>query len=236
VPNLMAYDPGFAFELAVIVRDGIKRMYIDGENIFYYLTVGNDNYAHAPQPKGTDEGILKGMYRFSESKKKSKLKAQLFGSGAILIETIKAAEILEKDYGVAADVWSITSYKELHRDAKEAERWNLLNPTKKQRKTYIEECLSSTKGVMVAASDYIKALPDSVSRWFPRDLHTLGTDGFGLSEARPDLRNHFEVDARFIALAALSELAQAGDIDKKVVAKAIKDLNIDSNKIDPEKH
>lgn len=236
VPNLMAYDAGFAYELAVIVRDGIQRMYVDGENIFYYLTVGNDNYAHAAMPKGAEKGIIKGMYRFSKSKKKSKLHAQLFGSGAILIETIKAAAILEKEYKVAVDVWSITSYKELHRDAKETERWNLLNPTKKQRKTYIEECLDSTKGVMVAASDYIKALPDSVSRWFPRDVHTLGTDGFGLSEARPDLRDHFEVDARFIVLATLSELAQAGDIDKKVVSKAIKDLKIDSNKIDPEKH
>lgn len=236
VPNLMAYDAAFAYELAVIIRDGIQRMYVDGENIFYYLTVGNDNYAHAAMPKGAEEGILKGMYRFSTSKKKSKLKAQLFGSGAIFIETIKAAEILENDYGVSADVWSVTSYKELHRDAKEIERWNLLNPTKKQRKTYIEECLAKTTGVMVAASDYVKALPDSVSRWFPRTVHTLGTDGFGLSEARPDLRNHFEVDARFIVLATLSELAQTGELDKKVVAKAIKDLTIDVNKSNPEQH
>ena len=236
VPNLMAYDAGFAYELAVIVRDGIQRMYVDGEDIFYYLTVGNDNYEHAAMPKGVEKGILKGMYRFSASRKKSKLKAQLFGSGAILIETIKAAEMLAKDYTVAADVWSITSYKELHRYAKETERWNLLNPTKKARKTYIEECLDKTEGVLVAASDYIKALPDSVSRWFPRDVHTLGTDGFGLSESRPELRNHFEVDARFIVLATLSELAQAGAIDKKVVSKAIKDMNIDVDKINPEQH
>ncbi|MFP6581184.1 MAG: pyruvate dehydrogenase (acetyl-transferring), homodimeric type [Candidatus Hydrogenedentota bacterium] len=237
IPNLKAYDAAFAYELAVIIRDGIQRMYVDGEDCFYYLTVENDNYIHPAQPEGVEEGILKGLYRFAASKKKkSKGRAQLFGSGAILNEVIKAAAILENDYDVAADVWSITSYKELHRDAKETERWNMLHPEETPRQAYIEQCLTDEDGVLVVASDYVKALPDSIARWFPRSIHTLGTDGFGLSEARAELRNHFEVDARFIALATLHELAEEGTMDRSVVSKAIADLEIEPSKSNPERH
>ena len=237
IPNLNAYDAAFAYELAVIVQDGIKRMYIDGEDCYYYLTVENDNYVHPPKPEGVDEGILKGLYRFQAStKKKSAGHAQLFGSGAILNEAIKAAAILEKNYDIATDVWSITSYKELHRDAKETERWNLLNPEEPARTSYIEECTSELEGAFVLASDYVKALPDSIARWFPGPIHSLGTDGFGLSEARAELRDHFEVDARFIALAALHELAEQGTVDSSVVTKAIGDLKIDTDKPNPERY
>ncbi len=185
IPNMVAYDPAFAFELAVIVRDGIKRMFEDQENIYYYITVMNENYAMPEMPKGAKEGILKGMYKFKPSKmKNAKLKAQLFGSGTILNEVLKAQEILEKDYKVSADVWSVTSYKELRREALEVERWNMLNPDKKQKTSYITQTLSKEEGVFVAASDYVKALPDSISKWFPGTLHSLGTDGFGRSGSR----------------------------------------------------
>ena len=195
IPNMVAYDPAFAFELAVIVRDGIKRMFEDQENIYYYITVMNENYAMPEMPKGAKDGILKGMYKFKPSTmKNAKLKAQLFGSGTIINQVLQAQEILEKDYKVAADVWSVTSYKELRREALEVERWNMLNPDKKQKTSFITQTLSKEEGVFVAASDYVKALPDSVSKWFPGTLHSLGTDGYGRSGARKALRDFFEVD------------------------------------------
>ena len=234
IPNVMAYDAAFAYELAIIIRDGIKRMYVDGENIYYYLTVENDNYVHLPMPDGVEEAILKGMYKFKNAKKKLKNHAQLFGSGAILNEALKAAEILEKDYDVSANVWSITSYKELHRDAKETDRWNMLNSDKDQRASYIESSLKNEEGVLIVASDYVKALPDSVARWFPRPIHALGTDGFGLSEARAELRDHFEVDARFIVVATLYRLMREGKLDNKVVLKAMKKFGITRTKENPE--
>jgi pyruvate dehydrogenase E1 component len=234
IPCLMAYDAAFAFELGVIVRDGIRRMYAEGENIYYYLTVENDNYIHPPMPEGVEDGILRGMYKFQSPKKTNQNHAQLFGSGAILNEMIKAAAILENDFDISSDVWSITSYKELHRDAKEAERWNLLNSDQDKRKSYIEECLRDEDGVFIVASDYVKALPDSISRWFPRPIHALGTDGFGLSESRADLRDHFEVDARFVVLATLNALARDGKLDSKVVAKTMSEYQIKSTKENPE--
>ena len=185
VPNLVAYDPAFAYEIAVIIRDGIRRMYEEQEKVFYYLTVMNENYSMPPMPEGAKEGILKGMYKFKASSKKTfKLKAHLFGSGTILNEVIKAGEILEEDFKVSADVWSITSYKELRKDGQDTERWNMLNPTKEPKLSYIGEMLKNEEGVFVAASDYVKALPDSVAKWFPRPLVALGTDGFGRSESR----------------------------------------------------
>jgi pyruvate dehydrogenase E1 component len=233
VPNLVAYDPAFAYELAVIIQDGIRRMYQKDESIFYYITVMNENYEHPPMPEGAQEGIVKGIYRFSKSgMKDSKLAVQLFGSGAILPEVIKAQGMLEK-YGVAADVWSVTSYKELYKDGISTDRWNMLHPGEQQRVPYITQALEGTQGPIVAASDYIKSLPLSVARWTPRPIKVLGTDGFGRSDGRPALREFFEVDARFIALAALSELARERKIEPKVVEQAMKDLRISPEKADP---
>ena len=233
VPNCMSYDPAFAYELAVIIQDGIRRMYKNQESIFYYLTVMNEQYEMPPMPEGAREGILKGLYRFSTaSNGKAKLKAQLLGSGAILNEVIGAQKLLEK-YGVAADVWSVTSYQELYRDAHACERWNMLHPAEKPRVPYVTQCFKDAPGVIIAASDYLKVLPDSLDRWMPRRVRSLGTDGFGRSEDRTDLRNFFEVDARFVALATLAELAQEGQIDRGTVAQAIKDFGINPEKANP---
>ncbi|OGU27127.1 MAG: pyruvate dehydrogenase (acetyl-transferring), homodimeric type [Ignavibacteria bacterium GWA2_35_9] len=234
LPNLVTYDPAFAFELAVIIKDGIRRMYEEQENVYYYLTIMNENYAMPPMPEGTKEGIVKGMYKFKPSDKKSyKLHAQLMGSGTILNEVIKAQQILEENYKVAADVWSVTSYKELRRDALNAERWNLLHPGSKPKESYLQNILKNEKGVFVSASDYVKALPDSISKWFPRPLYSLGTDGFGRSEGRAELRDFFEVDAKHIVLAALYALANEGSIELSTVEKAIKDLKINPSKPNP---
>ncbi|MEE2840104.1 MAG: pyruvate dehydrogenase (acetyl-transferring), homodimeric type, partial [Acidobacteriota bacterium] len=234
VPNLMTYDPAFAYELAVIIRDGIRRMYEEQEDIFYYLTVENENYAQPAMPKGVKDGILKGMYRYKASgHKRAKLRAQLFGSGAILNEVLKAQDILWDQFQVAADVWSVTSYKALRRDGLQVERWNMLHPTKKPRVPYIRQCLAEAPGVCVAASDYLKALPDSVARWFPHAFFSLGTDGFGRSDSRAALREFFEVNANFVALATLYSLAQEKQIKPSVVQEAIKELDIDPEKVEP---
>jgi pyruvate dehydrogenase E1 component len=234
VPNLMAYDPAFAYELAVILKDGIRRMYQEQESIFYYITVGNEPYAMPAMPKDCEEGILKGMYKFrAAANAKAKLKAQILGSGAIMNEALKAQKILADDFDVAADVWSVTSYKELRRDALECERWNMLNPGVKQKNPYITACLDGAPGVVVAASDYLQALPDAMNRWIPQRLVSLGTDGFGRSESRRALRDFFEVDARYIALATLHGLAQEGKVKPDTLKKAIKQLEIDPNKPNP---
>jgi len=234
IPTLQAYDPAFAYEIATIIEDGIDRMYRKGESIFYYITVMNEPYAMPAMPAGSREGILKGMYKLkAASNGKSKLRAQLFGSGAILREVLKAQEILEEKYGVAADVWSVTSYKALYADGIEADRWNLLHPAEKPRVPFVSECLADAPGVLVAASDYLKALPNLVSKWMPRRVASLGTDGFGRSESRDSLRNFFEVDARFIVLATLRELLSEGKIQASLVQKAIKDLEINADKADP---
>jgi pyruvate dehydrogenase E1 component len=234
VPNLLAYDPAFAYEIAVIIQDGIRRMYKENESIFYYITVMNEPYLMPAMPEGSREGILKGMYRFRASEdKKSKLRAQLFGSGAILREALHAQEILQEKFGVAADVWSVTSYKQLYNDGLDADRWNRLHPSEKARVPYITQCLADAPGVLVAATDYLKALPDMVSKWAPRRLVALGTDGFGRSESRASLRNFFEVDARYITLATLVELLHEGKIQASVVQKAIKELGINVEKLNP---
>jgi pyruvate dehydrogenase E1 component len=236
LPNLKAYDPAFAFELAVIIRDGLRRMYEQQENIFYYLTVMNENYAHPAMPdvEGVEEGILKGMYKFKSAENPdAKLRAQLFGSGAILNEALKAQALLAEKYQVAADVWSVTSYKELYRDGHETDRWNLLHPGEKQKLPYVTRSLMHSPGVCVAASDYVKALPDSISRWIHRSFVCLGTDGFGRSDSRAALRDFFEVDARFITLATLAVLAREKQIDRGVVTQAMHDLEIDPAKVDP---
>ncbi|HEY7290764.1 MAG TPA: pyruvate dehydrogenase (acetyl-transferring), homodimeric type [Vicinamibacterales bacterium] len=234
VPNLVAYDPAYAYEIAVIIEDGIKRMYVDQESIFYYLTVMNEQYAMSAMPDGSREGILKGMYRFrAATKPDAKLRAQLFGSGAILPEVIKAQEILESKYNVGADVWSVTSYGELYRDGHACERWNMLNPGATPKVPYVTECLRSAPGVFVAASDYVKALPDSIDRWLPRPLTTLGTDGFGRSESRAGLREFFEVDYRYVIVATLAALARDGKIEASVVEQAIKAHSINPEKPNP---
>jgi pyruvate dehydrogenase E1 component len=222
--------------MAVIIHDGLTRMYCHQEDLIYYLTVMNETYLMPPMPKGKGvrEGIIKGMYKFQPSGlKKSKSKAHLLGSGAILNETIKAQKILEDNYGVAADVWSVTSYKELYQDSVECERWNLLNPKKKAKSPYLSKLLAKEKGVFVAASDYMKLLPASVAKWFPGPLHCLGTDGFGRSDGREQLRDFFEVDARYIVIATLKQLADVGEVSIDVVAKAIADLKIDPAKLNP---
>ena len=233
VPNLKAYDPAFAFELSVIIRDGMKRMYQENEDVFYYLTVENENYPMPSMPEGVEEGILRGLYRFRRSAMAdAKLEAQLLASGAIVNEALKAQEALQ-EYGVAADVWSLTSFKELYRDATEVERWNLLNPGRKPRVPYLSRELSGSRGAFVVASDYVKVLPNLLSRWLPRKPVCLGTDGFGRSESRASLRNFFEVDWRFITLAALQDLYRQRKIRRSVIEQAIASLGIDQDKVDP---
>jgi pyruvate dehydrogenase E1 component len=234
VPNLLAYDPAFAYEISVIIQDGIRRMYKEGESIFYYITVMNEPYAMPPMPAGVEQGILKGMYKFrAAANQKAKLRAQLFGNGAILNEVVEAQEMLERNYGVAADIWSVTSYKCLYTDGIEAERWNRLHPGQKPKVPYVTQCLDSSPGVLVAATDYLKTLPNMVSKWMPRRLASLGTDGFGRSEGRTSLREFFEVDARFITLATLHELYQDGQLGKEVIEKAIVELGINPEKPNP---
>jgi pyruvate dehydrogenase E1 component len=236
VPNLMAFDPAFAYEIAIIIQDGIKRMYVDQESIFYYLTVTNEPLPMPEMPPGQEvrEGILRGLYRFKTSKnKESKLRAQLFGSGTIMYEVLKAQEILEEKYGVAADVWSVTSYKELYRDGNDCERWNMLHPGESPRVPFVTQALKDVPGVLVAASDYMKVLPESISQWMPRPLVALGTDGFGRSENRAALRDFFEVDAKHIVWATLNALAKDKQIKADVLQKAFKDLAINAEKLNP---
>jgi pyruvate dehydrogenase E1 component len=235
VPNLKAYDPAFAYEIAVIIRDGIYRMYEKQEDIFYYLTLMNEFYVMPPMPEGDNikEGIIKGLYRFSKSETRSDLKAHLLGSGSILNKAIEAQKILEEKYGVSTDVWSVTSYKELYKDAIESDRWNYLHPGEEKKNSFIYQNLGKEKGVFVAASDYLKVLPSSINKWIPGSLFTLGTDGFGRSEGRKELRNFFEVDERYITIAALYLLAEEGKIKYNIVSKAIKEFEIDPEKFNP---
>ncbi len=233
VPNLLSYDPAFAYEVAVIIEDGIRRMYKEQESIFYYITVMNEPYEMPAMPDGVRDGILKGMYPLRRAQEKRKHRAQLLGSGAILLEVLKAQQILSEQFDVAADVWSVTSFTQLHRDGRDTDRWNGLHPSSAPRVPYVTECLRNTEGVLVAASDYVKALPDALSRWIPRTLTSLGTDGFGRSESRTSLRAFFEVDARHIALSTLSALARDKNIDVTVVEKAMKDFGIDPETPNP---
>lgn len=235
VPNLVAYDPAYAYELAVIIRNGIRRMYVNQESVFYYLTVMNENYSMPAMPQGVEEGILKGLYRFGASDLKgAKAQAQLLGSGAILNEAVKAQKALGEKYGVAADVWSATSYRELYREGHATARWNTLHPGEAPRRSYVEQCLVDAPGVIVAASDYVKALPDSIARWLPQRFVSLGTDGFGRSEGRVALRDFFEVDWRFITLNTLAALAREKKVKPEIVQKAMKDMDISPDKANPE--
>ncbi|MGD0269952.1 MAG: pyruvate dehydrogenase (acetyl-transferring), homodimeric type [Candidatus Sulfotelmatobacter sp.] len=239
VPNLLAYDPAFAYEIAIIIQDGIKRMYVDQESIFYYLTVTNEPLPMPEMPKGEHvrEGILRGIYRFNTlnegDAQDAKLRVQLLGSGTIMYEVLKAQTILKEKYGVAADVWSVTSYKELYRNANDCERWNMLHPGEPARVPFVTETLKDAPGPFIAASDYMKVLPESLAKWVPGQLVALGTDGFGRSESRAALRDFFEVDAKHIVLATLGALAREEKISMEVLKGAVRDLGIDSEKMNP---
>jgi len=233
VPNVLSYDPAFASEIAVIIRDGIKRMYKNREDIFYYITLHNENYAMPPLAEGTEEGILKGLYKFKSGPKRKKLRANILGSGAIMNEALKAQRILLEEFNIAADIWSATSYKSLRADALAVERWNLLHPDKKPKIPYVSKLLSNQKGPFIAVSDYMKLVPDQIASWVPGGLRSLGTDGFGRSDSREALRRHFEIDAGTIALAVIYELFRRGELEIKIVKMALKKLEIDPEKVDP---
>jgi len=234
VPTMLAYDPAFAYEIAVIVADGLRRMYADGEDIFYYLALYNENYRMPVMPEGVEEGILKGLYKFKAGTEKKKLKAHIFGSGTILNSALKAQEILTERFGVSADVWSATSYKLLRTDAIRCQRWNMLHPTAPQKKSYVENLLAKENGAFVAVSDSIRTVPDQIAPWVPGALFTLGTDGFGRSDTRARLRRFFQVDAESSVIATLYTLAQRGEIPRETVAKAIKDLDVNPEMIHPQ--
>ncbi|MDB6056036.1 MAG: aceE [Verrucomicrobiales bacterium] len=233
VPTLLAYDPAFDYETAVIVTDGLRRMYAEGEEIFYYLNLYNEDYQMPAMPENCREGILKGLYKFKKGPDEKKLKAQIFGSGSIIKSALRAQEILADRYGVSADVWSATSYKSLRNDALLTERWNMLHPLEESRKCYLEKTLAAEKGPFIAVSDGLKIVADQVAPWVPGGLTTLGTDGFGRSDTRPNLRRFFEIDAECTVIATLWALAKKGQIEKKVVAAAIKDLNVNPEKVFP---
>ena len=231
-PNLLAYDPAYGYEVAVILQEGMRRMYDEKEDVIFYVTVQNENYSMPDMPEGAEEGILKGMYRVREAGK-GEAQAHLFGSASILNEAMGAAGILEEQYGIGAEVWSVTGYKQLYYEGMDAERWSILHPEEEPRAPYVNQCLEGAGGTFVMASDYVKAVPNSVARWLPRPPVVLGTDGYGRSESRQALRRHFEVNAEMIAYAALSDLARQGAVKAKTVVKARGDLSIDADKVNP---
>jgi len=234
IPNCVAYDPCFAYEIAVIIHDGMRRMVQDQENVYYYITSMNENYVMPAMPEGAETGIKKGMYNFSTDKaKKGEHKVQLFGSGTILREVIEAAELLKKDWKVSADVWSITSYNELAREAVDCERWNMLNPTKKARVPYITDLLKDCEGPVISSSDYIRTVSNQVRQYVPATYTVLGTDGFGRSDTRKNLRRHFEVNSHYVVLATLKTLADEGTIPASKVSDAIKKYKISVKKPNP---
>ncbi len=234
VPNCIAYDPAFGYELAVIVQDGLRRMYAERESVFYYITCMNENYVHPAMPTGVAQGILAGMYLLQIGGR-GKVRASLFGSGTILREVLAAAEILENQFGVPADVFSVTSYSELRRNALETERWNMLHPDQPPRRCYVQQALADRDGPFIAASDYMKTVPDQIRQWVPGRYSVMGTDGFGRSDSREQLRRHFEVDRHYIVVAALKSLADDGKLDHKTVVQAMKAFGIDADKPDPVK-
>ncbi len=230
IPTLMTYDPAFSYEMAIIIADGMKRMYIDNEDLFYYLTLYNEKYLMSPMPEGVAEGVLKGLYKYKPGAPGKKLRAHILGSGPIIREALRAQEILEQRFNVSADVWSATSYKTLRHDALNTSRWNMLHPAEKPRKCYLETILAPEKGVFIAVSDNMKLVADQIAPWVPGGLTTLGTEGYGRSDTRENLRRFFEVDAECTVIATLHALAQKGQLDRKVVAQAIKDLEVDPEK------
>jgi len=233
IPCCVCYDPTFAYELAVIIQDGLRRMYQDQEDIFYYITLGNENFVHPPMPKGVEEGIIKGMYLYKETLNKAKLRVQLLGSGHILPEAIRAAELLEKDFKIGADIWSVTSFTELRREALDIDRENRLHPKQKAKLSYVSHCLAKRQGPVIAATDYMKLFADQIRQYVPQSYHVLGTDGFGLSDTRKQMRRYFEVDAESIAYTAIKALVDDGELSGDEAIKAMKKYNIDNAKINP---
>jgi pyruvate dehydrogenase E1 component len=229
VPNCVAYDPCYGYELAAIVQDGMRRMLEDQEDVFYYVTVTNENYVHPAMPDGAQEGILRGMYRLQPSTdSQGGPRVQLLGAGTLLREALAAAELLEQDWGVAADLWSVTSFTELRRDGLDAERRNRLHPGAPPVLSWVEQCLTPTVGPVVAVSDYLRTAPDLIRAWVPRRYVTLGTDGYGRSDTRAALRRFFEVDRHHIVVAALKALADDGSIEQSRVEEAIARYGIDT--------
>jgi pyruvate dehydrogenase E1 component len=235
IPCIKAYDPAWAYEVAVIIRDGLKRMFVDGEDVYYYLTLYNQDYSMPPQPEGVEDGILRGLYRYrsAPTAPADAKRAQLFGSGVILLQALRAQEILSEKFGVAADVWSATSYQQLRNEALAVERWNRLHPSSTPRVPYVTRVLQGGAGPVVASTDYLKSVPDMIARWVPRSFTPLGTDGFGRSDTREALRRHFEIDAEHIAVATLDALRREGQIEATVVDQAIRDLGLQPEKGDP---
>jgi pyruvate dehydrogenase E1 component len=235
IPNCVSYDPAYAYELAVVVQDGLRRMYADKENCFYYITAMNENYVQPAMPEPRDEvtaGILKGMYRVYRGEERAH-RVQLLGAGTILREVLAAAELLARDFDVGSAVWSVTSFNELRREGMDAERWNLLHPDQEQRTPYVEAQLAGTRGPIVAASDYMRAYADQIRPYCPRRYVVLGTDGFGRSDMRSQLRKFFEVNRYYVAVAALKALADEGEIPSSTVAEAIRKYRIDPDKPNP---
>lgn len=230
-PSVVSYDVTFAYEVALIIQDGLRRMLDEQENIYYYITLQNENYPMPPMPEGAREGILKGIYRFKAAEQRKKKHVQLFGSGSIMLQVLRAADLLAERFGVSADVWGVTSYGQLRREALECERHNRLHPEGEQRVPHITQVLAKAQGPVVAVSDYMTLVQDQIARWVPNRYVVLGTDGFGMSDTREALRRHFEVDAECIAIAALDGLRQEGVVDAKTVASAIRELGVDPDKI-----
>ena len=235
VPNCVAYDPTFAYELAVIMQDGLRRMYGENERVFYYITVMNEAYHHGSLPEGVEEGIRKGLYLLREDTdaKDDAPRVQLLGSGAILREVLEAADLLAADYGIASDVWSAPSFNQLRRDGMATERWNRLHPGEPARQSYVEQCLANRSGPVVASTDYMRAVADQIREWVPGRYSTLGTDGFGRSDTRQRLRSFFEVDRYHVVVAALKGLAEEGTIPQDKVAEAIEKYEIHTEAADP---
>jgi pyruvate dehydrogenase E1 component len=233
VPNLRAYDPAFAYEVATIIREGLKRMYVDREDAIYYMTLYNQDYPMPPMPAGSEEGILAGLYLFRGAVQQARHRAQILGSGVILLEALRAQEILAEKYEVAADVWSATSYQQLRDEALTCERWNRLHPAEKRRVPFVTRALEGAPGPVVAATDFVKLVPEMVARWMPRGFTPLGTDGFGRSDTRAALRRFFEVDAEHIVVAVLAALSEQGQIAPAVVTRAIQDFGIGPDYADP---
>jgi pyruvate dehydrogenase E1 component len=233
MPNIRAYDPAFAYEVAAIVKDGLERMYVRGEETFYYLTLYNQDYPMPAAPEGVTDGILKGLYLYRKAAAPAKHRAQILGSGVILLEALRAQEILAERFGVAADVWSATSYQQLRVEALETERWNRLHPASPARVPYVTRALAGSEGPIVATSDYVKQVPDMVGRWMPRAFMPLGTDGYGRSDTRQALRRHFEVDAEHVVAAVLSALVRDGKLGADVFERAVKEHGLDTEAMDP---
>ncbi|HEU4862139.1 MAG TPA: pyruvate dehydrogenase (acetyl-transferring), homodimeric type, partial [Candidatus Limnocylindria bacterium] len=233
VPNILAYDPAYAYELAIIVREGIDRMYGErGEDVFYYITIYNENWVQAPKPEGVDEGVLRGLYRFKPAEAGSR-RVQILASGPILQQALKAQQVLAEKFDVAADVWSATSFQQLRNDGLDVERWNRLHPDAEQRIPYVAQCLAPTEGPIVAATDFMKSIPDMVAPWIDRPYTVLGTDGFGRSDTREALREHFEVNPEHIAYAALHGLCLDGKSTPEELKRAIAELAIDADAVNP---